>query len=110
MIRLDNLPDGIASRMLTHNGLAAIWETAHRGGGCLEKWECLRRSIHYGTRRRCRTRMDACAQRRRSRIIYALLDDLKFSCNSRERAGEIAADRAQHGYRGNRDQRGNKTI
>ena len=26
MIRLDKLPDGIASRMLAHNGLAAIWE------------------------------------------------------------------------------------
>jgi hypothetical protein len=26
MIRLDNLCDGIASRMLAHNGLAAIWE------------------------------------------------------------------------------------
>jgi hypothetical protein len=27
MIRLDNLllPDGIASRMLAHNGIAAIW-------------------------------------------------------------------------------------
>ena len=26
MIRLDKLPDGIASRMLARNGLAAIWE------------------------------------------------------------------------------------
>jgi hypothetical protein len=26
MIRLGNLPDGIVSRMLAHNGIAAIWE------------------------------------------------------------------------------------
>ena len=38
MIRLDNLPDGIASRMLAHKGLAVIWElhvaaaTAYRTG------------------------------------------------------------------------------
>ena len=26
MIRLDNLPDGIASRMLAQSGIAAIWK------------------------------------------------------------------------------------
>jgi len=26
MIRLDNLPGGIASRMLAHTGITAIWE------------------------------------------------------------------------------------
>jgi hypothetical protein len=26
MIRFDNLPEGIASRMLGHNGIAAIWQ------------------------------------------------------------------------------------
>jgi hypothetical protein len=26
MIRFDKLPNGIASRMLAHNGMAAIWE------------------------------------------------------------------------------------